>query len=225
MFKSLVFSALLAYAVAAPMSSMTTAIDRIDQIFQAEDSTPACNAETRRFNACFKDINEKSRLEMFQDVTKFPSKSEVLESVADIRKALKCAGEPVCSKQKLTKYASELVIYAGEKIYGEGFGCVNQNDMVRFYTACVLSEVPMDQLQGFTFKTVLQYAKPVTSCFAKHQECEESEKAEFYKGMMASVELVDIFVPILEAVHSGNLEFIHTFDKKFNPKDLDNLKQ
>ncbi|UMM26695.1 hypothetical protein L5515_010289 [Caenorhabditis briggsae] len=218
MFKSLL---LISFIVALASASLDS-IKSLKDIFDSMDDSPACQRESARFKDCFKDVEETTT--PYKESGAFPTQEEIRDELPKVKKAIQCVGEVTCNKLILTMYIVESATYAMEKIALGGHDCFNERNLQSSTLICTLKEIPLEHIQFGDTSLISQSARPIARCVALEQNCDDVAKLEFLKGATAFADLSQVAMPTSFAVQGGDLTYIETFDKKFNPADYDNLQ-
>ncbi|KAF1756504.1 hypothetical protein GCK72_012957 [Caenorhabditis remanei] len=220
MFKSLVFVSFLAVALASPIDSGY--VSTIEEMFNPENESAVCKEESEKFKQCFEVLKEEAQ--QYSDEPRFPTREEINQSIVEIRQAVECAGEVTCKKLKLTVYIMETAAYAMEQIFGEGYSCLDEQNLKAGLVFCFQSEARMEEVQAGGIEALASKMKPIAKCITGWQDCETKEKNAFYKGAMALADFAEVAMKVAHGVQTKQLGYIETFDKKFNRADFDNLE-
>ncbi|EFP04720.1 hypothetical protein CRE_03516 [Caenorhabditis remanei] len=169
-------------------------VSTIEEMFNPENESAVCKEESEKFKQCF-----------------------------EVLKELWNALRGHCKNEVDSLHHGDCP-YAMEQIFGEGYSCLNEQNLKAGLVFCIHSEARMEEVQAGGIEALASKMKPIAKCITQLQECEDKEKNAFYKGAMALADFAEVAMKVAHGVQTEQLGYIETFDKKFNRADFDNLE-
>ncbi|CAL2039659.1 unnamed protein product [Caenorhabditis brenneri] len=120
--------------------------------------------------------------------------------IGDLRTNSNSITSSNCSTIIFTKYILDGTVFIGDKIYGDAFSCLSNEDLESKFFSCSKGMVPENS-------DVLEYLKPVGFCVAQKLECSQEDRKSFVQAVYAGVDLFDRLSDaksVLKSIEQGN---------------------
>ncbi|EGT54781.1 hypothetical protein CAEBREN_00017 [Caenorhabditis brenneri] len=133
--------------------------------------------------------------------------------IEDLRKISNSINSSNCSTIIFTKYILDGTVFIGDKIYGDAFSCISNEDLESKFFSCSKGLVPENS-------DVLEYLKPVGFCVAQKLDCSQEDRKSFVQAVYAGVDLFDRLSDaksVLKSIEKGHNPLV------FKPEVYDHL--